>query len=161
MKNGRTGISHWAGRVVQPLWLSVIYVLSFLVIGVVLKASHASAQETQKSDAQHAAHARFVGSSTCAACHATEHAEWRSSQHHAAMQVADDKTVLGDFGGAKFSKNGIESTFFKKDGKFWVRTDGPEGTLADFEIRYTFGVAPLQQYLIELPGGRVQALGLA
>ena len=31
----------------------------------------------------------------------------------------------------------------------------------DFEIRYTFGISPLQQYLIELSGGRLQALGIA
>ena len=28
-------------------------------------------------------------------------------------------------------------------------------------MRHTFGVYPLQQYLVELPGGRVQALSLA
>jgi len=55
----------------------------------------------------------------------------------------------------------VTSTFYKKDDKFWVRTDGPDGQLADFEIRYTFGVSPLQQYLIELPKGRLQALGIA
>jgi predicted CXXCH cytochrome family protein len=42
-----------------------------------------------------------------------------------------------------------------------VRTDGPDGALHDYEIRYTFGVYPLQQYLIEMPGGRLQALGIA
>ena len=42
-----------------------------------------------------------------------------------------------------------------------VRTDGPDGKLADFEIKYTFGVKPLQQYLVELPGGRLQALSIA
>jgi predicted CXXCH cytochrome family protein len=42
-----------------------------------------------------------------------------------------------------------------------IRTDGPDGKLADFEIKYTFGVAPLQQYLIEFPGGRYQALSIA
>jgi len=42
-----------------------------------------------------------------------------------------------------------------------VRTDGADGTLADFEIRYTFGVDPLQQVLIEFPDGRLQALSIA
>jgi hypothetical protein len=28
-------------------------------------------------------------------------------------------------------------------------------------VRYTFGVEPLQQYLLELPGGRLQAFGVA
>ena len=71
------------------------------------------------------------------------------------MQVADDKSVLGDFAGAKFSYAGVASTFFKRDGRHYVNTDGPDGKLADYEIKYAFGVAPLQQYLIELPGGRM------
>ena len=33
--------------------------------------------------------------------------------------------------------------------------------MADFEVRYTFGLSPLQQYLIEMPKGRLQALGIA
>ncbi len=77
------------------------------------------------------------------------------------MQVADERTVLGDFDDARFSYFGITSRFFRRDGRFMVRTDGPDGKLADFEVRHTFGVYPLQQYLIELPGGRVQALSIA
>ncbi len=77
------------------------------------------------------------------------------------MQVADSKSVLGDFRNAKFAYAGTTSVFSMRDGKYYVRTDGPDGKLADFEIKYTFGVAPLQQYLIELPGGRLQALGIA
>lgn len=30
--------------------------------------------------------------------------------------------------------------------------------MADFEIAYTFGFEPLQQFLVEFPGGRLQAL---
>ena len=63
--------------------------------------------------------------------------------------------------GAKFRYAGKTSTFFKRDGRFYVNTDGPDGKNADFEIKYTFGVHPLQQYLIELPGGRMQAFGVA
>jgi predicted CXXCH cytochrome family protein len=42
-----------------------------------------------------------------------------------------------------------------------VRTDGPDGKLTDYEIAYTFGVYPLQQYLIPFPGGRYQMLPIA
>ena len=105
--------------------------------------------------------ARFVGSNACRACHTQEFKNWASSHHHAAMQPANAETVLGDFNGATFTEDGITSTFFKKDGRYFVRTDGPGGQLADFEIRYTFGFKPLQQYLVELPGGRLQALGIA
>ena len=55
----------------------------------------------------------------------------------------------------------MTSRFFRKDGKFLVETDGPDGKFATFEIKYTFGVDPLQQYLIEFPDGRIQALSIA
>jgi Flp pilus assembly protein TadD len=42
-----------------------------------------------------------------------------------------------------------------------VRTDGPDGAHHDYEIRFTFGVTPLQQYLIAFPDGRLQALSVA
>ncbi|MGR8953471.1 MAG: multiheme c-type cytochrome, partial [Gammaproteobacteria bacterium] len=77
------------------------------------------------------------------------------------MQEANNQTVLGDFDNAKFRHFGVESTFFTKDGEHLVRTEGSDGKLADYEIKYTFGVMPLQQYLIEFPGGRYQALGVA
>jgi tetratricopeptide (TPR) repeat protein len=76
------------------------------------------------------------------------------------MQHATAETVLGNFNEARHAFQGVTSTFFKRDGRFFVRTDGPDGRLADFEIRYTFGLAPLQQYLVELPGGRLQALAV-
>lgn len=103
----------------------------------------------------------YSGSETCRSCHLKAYTDWKASHHHAAMQEATSATVLGRFDGAKFTEGGIESTFFQRDGKYWVRTDGPDGKLADFQIRYTFGVYPLQQYLIELSPGRYQALGIA
>jgi predicted CXXCH cytochrome family protein len=77
------------------------------------------------------------------------------------MQSADAKSVLGNFDNAEFSKDGVVSRFLKRGGKYFVHTDGHAGGLADYEIRYTFGVSPLQQYLIEIPGGKLQALGIA
>jgi predicted CXXCH cytochrome family protein len=103
----------------------------------------------------------FAGSAVCVACHSAEAATWRGSHHDLAMAEASDASVLGDFGGATFSHAGVTSRFFKRGGKFFVHTDGPDGKLADFEIRYVFGVYPLQQYLIAFADGRMQALGLA
>ncbi len=60
-----------------------------------------------------------------------------------------------------FKHQGVTTRFFKRGDKFIVRTDGPDGKLSDFEVSYTFGVAPLQQYLIALPGGRLQPLQIA
>jgi predicted CXXCH cytochrome family protein len=103
----------------------------------------------------------YIGGGGCTACHADQAARWIGSHHDLAMQPADESSVLGDFGGAQFSYGGVTSTFFRRDGGFWVRTDGADGTLAEFEITHTFGVEPLQQYLVAFPGGRRQALGIA
>ena len=105
--------------------------------------------------------ADYVGAAACKQCHESEFKAWTGSHHQLAMQEANATTVLGDFENAKFKHYDVESTFFKRDGKFMVRTDGADGKLADFEISYVFGVWPLQQYLIGFPGGRFQTLGIS
>ncbi len=103
----------------------------------------------------------YIGSSRCVKCHAAESKAWQGSHHELAMQHANENTVLADFNNTSFTYHNVTSRFFIKDKKYYVHTDGPDGKLADYEIKYTFGVEPLQQYLIELPGGHVQALGIA
>ena len=105
--------------------------------------------------------AEFVGSETCSGCHRVQAALWRDSQHKHAMDHATEKSVLGNFSDTTFDYAGVRSRFFRSDGKYFVETDGPDGKLATFQVKYTFGVDPLQQYLIEFPDGRVQALSIA
>ena len=105
--------------------------------------------------------AEYVGRDSCGQCHAEQVKLWQGSHHDLAMQHAEEDTVLGDFSAAEFTYAGITSKFYKKNKTFMVRTDGPDGELHDYEIKYTFGVVPLQQYLIELDGGRLQALSIA
>src|SRR5215510_14234857 len=93
--------------------------------------------------------ATFAGSESCAGCHQSEAKLWRTSQHERAMAHATDKSVLGNFNDASFQYFDVHSRFFRKDGKFFVETDGPDGKLAIFEVKYTFGVDPLQQYFID------------
>jgi predicted CXXCH cytochrome family protein len=103
----------------------------------------------------------FVGSEACAGCHQAETALWKQSQHKHAMQHATAASVLGNFDDASFDYFGVHSRFLAKDNKFFVETDGPDGKLATFEVKYTFGIDPLQQYLVEFPDGRIQALSIA
>ena len=105
--------------------------------------------------------AEYVGRGACVSCHAAQDSLWSTSHHALAMEVADSTTVLGDFNDATYTSNGVTSRFFRKNGGYWVATDGPDGALTEYPIRYTFGVYPLQQYLIAFPRGRYQALGLA
>jgi len=68
--------------------------------------------------------ADFVGSDGCRTCHAVEYTAWAGSQHARAMQHASEQTVRGDFADATFSFDGVTSRFFRRDGRFVVRTDG-------------------------------------
>ena len=102
-----------------------------------------------------------TGSDACAQCHAEQVRLWQGSHHDLAMQHASDETVLADFNNTQFTYTGITSKFYKENNKFMVRTDGADGKLRDYEIKYAFGVAPLQQYLVELDKGRLQALTIA
>ncbi len=103
----------------------------------------------------------YVGSEQCASCHRREFRSWRNSHHHLAMREASEKTIVGDFDKAEFTYYGTKSRLFKKGGRFYVRTNGPDGELQDYPIAYTFGAHPLQQYLVEFPGGKLQALSIA
>jgi tetratricopeptide (TPR) repeat protein len=102
--------------------------------------------------------ATYVGRATCAECHQAQQERWHGSHHDRAMELATDESVLGDFNNTTFERLGATTRFFRRDGKFFVNTEGPDGQNTDFEIKYTFGVDPLQQYMVEFPKGRVQVL---
>src|SRR5213594_780827 len=93
----------------------------------------------------------YIGAERCGGCHAQATAAWRRSHHAQAMQEANASTVLGNFREAQFAKDQIVSSFYQKLDKYHVRTDGPDGRLVDYRIAYTFGVFPLQQYLVPFP----------
>ena len=103
----------------------------------------------------------FVGGAACADCHGPISQAWQTSHHAASMQPADQNTVLGDFQDVIFTQGDQASHFSHSNQKFMVQTDGSDGRLHDYEIAYTFGIEPLQQYLIPFPKGRFQALNIA
>ena len=100
-----------------------------------LSASHAQGNPPQRVQ-----HPDFVGAAVCGQCHATELKAWTGSHHQLAMLEATEQSVLGDFSGVSLTHHGIESTFFKRDGRFFVRTEGADGRLTDFEIAYTLSL---------------------
>jgi len=142
-------------RLAILLGVLAVSVLSFLL----WRSSRGARHPEQQTPS--AAQADYVGEQRCASCHPQEAEAWRQSHHALAMQPANAQTVLGDFGEAHFQKDGVTSTFYKKEDRFYVRTDGPDGKLHEYPIAYTFGVFPLQQYLIPFPKGWFQCLGIA
>jgi tetratricopeptide (TPR) repeat protein len=103
----------------------------------------------------------FIGSTSCITCHQEEYKAWNNSHHDQAMKIADSTTILANFNNTTFSNHNIKSTFFKKDGTYYVNLEGSNGEFQDYKIVYTFGVSPLQQYIIEFPNGALQCLQTA
>lgn len=115
--------------------------------------SSANAPATPAKPAAH-----YVGAQACTSCHAKEAAAWQQSHHALAMQTVDEHTVLGNFDNASLKQDDTQASYFKRDHAYFVKTDGPDGKPGEFEVKYAFGVYPLQQYLVAFPDGRMQAL---
>lgn len=103
----------------------------------------------------------FAGSLACESCHETQYSDWSGSHHDLAMQVADAASVLGDFDNATADYFGTQSHFLRDGDKYIARTQNANGEIEDFTIAYTYGVTPLQQYLVEFDNGHVQPLPFA
>ncbi|MEN9686178.1 MAG: hypothetical protein RLZZ28_1964 [Bacteroidota bacterium] len=131
-------------------------IVSLLLISALAVIVLEFCQSPDKTAAKESANA-YVGNLSCQSCHKTEHTQWAASQHHKAMMPATDSSVKGNFNNVSFSADGVQSRFFKKDGKFFINTEGEDGLNHDYEVKYSFGIEPLQQYLVEFPGGRMQA----
>ncbi|HWS00500.1 MAG TPA: multiheme c-type cytochrome [Prolixibacteraceae bacterium] len=103
----------------------------------------------------------FTGGKACIECHQKEFRLWKGSDHDKAMSVATDSTVLGNFSDAVFSSGGINTKFYRRDGLFYVFTRGAGGEMKEHQVTHTFGVRPLQQYLIPFENGKYQCLPIA
>jgi len=76
------------------------------------------------------------------------------------MLPATPESVLGDFSGVTVQFHDETYRLFTEDDRFYVETDALNSRQR-LEILYTFGYRPLQQYLVALAGGRLQALNLS
>ena len=94
--------------------------------------------------------ATYVGRLACIQCHAKQAEQWTGSDHDLAMDRATAQTVLGNFDNTELTHYGITSRMYRDDARFMIHTEGPDGEMDDFQIKYVFGVEPLQQYMVEL-----------
>lgn len=102
--------------------------------------------------------ATYVGRQTCFECHQQQAEEWKESDHDLAMNPATPEFVLGDFDNTELEHFGITSRMSREGDKYYVNTQGPDGEMSRFEVKYVIGVHPLQQYLAELERGKIQVL---
>jgi Flp pilus assembly protein TadD len=137
-----------------PPVVFVIALTASLIAFVGCPSGHDRTAETK------AVTASYVGYKACIDCHKREFGLWSTSDHSRAMALPTDSTVLGDFNNTTFTQHGMTSRFKKKRDGYFVNTEGEDGKLHDYKISYVFGYKPLQQYLIEFPGGKYQTLPL-
>jgi tetratricopeptide (TPR) repeat protein len=135
----------------------LVILYSFLIIVLTCASCKNETFKKQYTDIQ-SVEATFVGGNSCKSCHEEEYALWENSHHDQAMKIADSSSVLANFNNTTFTHKGVKSSFFKKDGHFYVNTEGPDGNYYDYKIIYTFGVTPLQQYIVQFPNGKYQCL---
>lgn len=101
----------------------------------------------------------------CVGCHQSQHASWKKSDHAKAMAIVDDSTVLGNFNKKSVEHYGQKALFFIKDNRYQVTItyDEQKDTypVNTYQVKYTFGHFPLQQYLVETEEGKLQVLPFA
>ncbi len=114
--------------------------------------------------------ATYVGRQSCIECHQEQVSLFTGSHHDCAMQEATQETVLASFENRWFEESGQKARFFQDAGKYFVETNDDKGELATYQIKWTFGLEPLQQYMVLSEGeaadkpsnitelGRVQVL---
>ena len=98
--------------------------------------------------------AHYVGSNACGECHAAQWQDWHGSHHDLALQAADPDSILADFEGTAFQG----ASFERFEDEFTIT---PGAGSEKRRVLYTFGVAPLQQYVIPSDHGALQTFPLA
>ena len=132
-----------------------------LFLMLILLSASLLVSASEAVDQLQAAHPDYVGSENCAGCHPKQYQQWLGSDHRWSMQPANSASVKGDFADRSFDYFGQSSRFFRRGEQFWVETQDDNGKQRAYQISYTFGVYPLQQYLVGFEDGRYQVLNIA
>ena len=145
------------------LKLSLLLITSVFIFSCKEKTKYESVNQKENVfiSAKEIPDSYFLGDNNCKECHQQEFKDWQGSHHDKAMQKADSLTILADFNNKTFTSQGVTSLFYKKGEDYFVNTEGPDGTNQDYKIIYTFGITPLQQYIVAFPNGHFQCLRTA
>ncbi len=145
-------------------WLGLLWALGLVILqlGCSRKADEpAPPPVVDRAESRARGTATYVGTGACVTCHEEQHDEWLGSHHDLSMQRATSETVLGDFSDVRARYYQETARFFRDGEGFAVEALGADGRRARFDVVYTFGVEPLQQYLVEIEPGRLQAFPFA
>ncbi|MCD6543297.1 MAG: tetratricopeptide repeat protein, partial [Flavobacteriaceae bacterium] len=143
-------------KLITP-YIGILFLLLFLT-SCNSKSNQNNYEKLTDSVNEHQYVDGYVGDQNCVSCHEKENGLWKGSHHDLAMEIANDSTVLGDFNDVKTEIDGVKYHFYKKENDFLVKVNEIDSTENIYQITYTFGVTPLQQYLIDFERGKKQVL---
>lgn len=103
----------------------------------------------------------FVGSERCAQCHEEENIQWQQSHHSKSMMLPSAENVLGDFNNQKVTFKEVTTYFTQTEKGYYINTQNTEKQQQTYKVEFTFGYTPLQQYLIDIGDGKLQAFDIA
>ncbi len=107
------------------------------------------------------AHEGFVGSERCAQCHQEENKQWQTSHHAKSMMPPTSESVLGDFNNKDVTFKDVKTRFTQDEKGYFITTQNASSEQQTYKVQYTFGYTPLQQYLIDIGDGKLQAFDVA
>jgi tetratricopeptide (TPR) repeat protein len=100
---------------------------------------------------------QYIGNKSCIDCHQTEVSNWQQSHHAKAMLAATDETVLGNFNNVKFESENAWTVFNRDEQGFYIQTGNKGEDGKRYAVPYVFGFYPLQQILVDIGSGKLQA----
>ena len=93
----------------------------------------------------------YVQSKPCVMCHPDHDASWRRTFHRTMTQLPTPLSVLGDFGDATYTYQGVTSRFTERGGRYVIETlDRETKGMRAYEVAFTVGSRRIQQYVVSV-----------
>lgn len=99
--------------------------------------------------------ASFVGRAACEQCHDEHMKSYAWSLHDRTLSEPSGQVLAAPFGGESVKGKHVAATFTRKDGRPVIESGGT------LPVKYTIGVDPIQQYVVEVGAGDLRIFGAA
>lgn len=146
---------------VHAIKVKNLCLLTSFLLAALFSANSTAVAVANDSTAPKNVSSAYAGAQACQSCHQSEYDQWQQSDHFKAMQAANKDTVLGDFNDIDVNFHDIATRFFIENGQYKITTTNKQNKVETFDVPYTFGFYPLQQYLVDVGEGKLQAFNIA
>ncbi|HYG23977.1 MAG TPA: tetratricopeptide repeat protein [Verrucomicrobiae bacterium] len=133
----------------------------FIALLLCCAAAGCNREEKRATDPSQPAFA-FAGSASCRECHRDTFEQWHGSHHQLAERPIDPQLDSRAFEPERRFQHGSQSVrVFLSNNVPWIEAIGLSGKPEVHAVARVLGHDPLRQFLVEFPGGRLQAMEAA